>query len=158
MLKKRLGIRLDESSVLSSHIFDKRDENNNRTTFRIFKYAKKAMDMRVIQDGYGFRGKSRWIMDITNEFIDPKTWDNLSIENTKIWQRIVIDTELQKENMVKDAINISEEMRIQLCKASIEAALYGASLEEPIYLEITIASIIRAAIMWKIGQNINSIY
>ena len=56
--------------------------------------------------------------------------------------------------MVKDAINIGEEMRIQLCKAAIEAALYGASLDEPVYLEITIASIIRAAIMWKIGQNI----
>ncbi len=155
MFKKRFGTGLDKSSRLSSYIFDKKYEKNNRTTFRIFKYAKKAMDIRVVEDGYGFRGKSRWITDITNEFIDPATWAKLGIENTKIWQRIVIDTELQRENMVKDAINISEEMRIQLCKASIEAALYGASLDEPIYLEITISSIIRAAIMWKIGQNIN---
>ncbi len=127
-------------------------EGYNRTTFRLSKAAKHAMDIRVIQDGYGLRGKSRWIMDAANEFLDTKTWARPGLENPQIWKRIVLDTEFQREPMLKDAINITNEMRVRLWRAAIDAVLYGAELEEPVYLEVSIASVIRAAVMWKLGQ------
>ena len=64
----------------------------------------------------------------------------------------MLDTELQRERMLKDAINLTDEMRVRLWRAAIDAVLYGAELEEPVYLEISIASVIRAAVMWKLGQ------
>jgi hypothetical protein len=128
--------------------------NYNRTTFRLSPAAKYAMDIRVAQDGYGLRGKSRWIMDAVNEFLNSKTWVKSGIANPHIWKRIVIDTELQRETMVKDAINLTDEMRIHLWRAAIDAALYGAESEEPVYLEISIASVIRAAVMWKLSQKV----
>jgi hypothetical protein len=129
-----------------------RADGYNRTTFRLSKAAKHAMDIRVAQDGYGLRGKSRWIMDAVNEFLDPKTWGRPGLENPRIWKRIVLDTELQRERMLKDAINLTDEMRVRLWRAAIDAVLYGAEIEEPVYLEISIASVIRAAVMWKLGQ------
>lgn len=58
-----------------------RADGYNRTTFRLSKAAKHAMDIRVAQDGYGLRGKSRWIMDAVNEILDPKTWGRPGLEN-----------------------------------------------------------------------------
>lgn len=125
----------------------------NRTTYRISPQAKQAMNVRLTQDGYGLRGKSRWIGDVINAFLSNETWGSLAQEEGGIWKRIVVDTEARKETLIKDAINVDESLRIRLWHASIDAALYGAKLEEPVYLEISISSIIRAAIMWKLGQD-----
>lgn len=125
----------------------------NRTTYRISPQAKQAMNVRLTQDGYGLRGKSRWIGDVINAFLSKETWGSLAQEDGGIWKRIVVDIEARKETLVKDAINVDESLRIRLWHASIDAALYGAKLEEPVYLEISISSIIRAAIMWKLGQD-----
>lgn len=126
----------------------------NRTTYRISPHAKQAMNVRLTQDGYGLRGKSRWIRDVITTFLAKETWGSLAQEEGGIWKRIVVDTEARREVLIKDAINVDENLRITLWHASIDAALYGAKLEEPVYLEISISSIIRAAIMWKLGQEI----
>lgn len=124
----------------------------NRTTYRISPQAKQAMNVRLTQDGYGLRGKSRWIGDVIKAFLSKETWGSLAQEEGGIWKRIVVDTEARRETLIKDAINVDESLRVTLWHASIEAALYGARLEDPVYLEISISSIIRAAIMWKLGQ------
>lgn len=124
----------------------------SRSTYGISINAKQAVNMTVVREGYGLRGKSRWITDAINEFLSNETWGGLTQEKGGIWKRIVVDTETHKEPLTKDAINIDEEIRIKLWHASIEAALYGAELDEPIYLEISASSIIRAAIMWKLGS------
>jgi hypothetical protein len=152
MTRKILGTPNLSQDAFIVGLSEAKGEINNRTTIRLSKQEKQAMDMRVIQDGYGMRGKSRWIMNVVSEFLDPETWDIPGLDGSKIWQRIVVDTELQREVMVKDAVNIGEEMRKKLWRAAIDSALYGATLDEPVYLEVTIASVIRAAVMWKIGQ------
>lgn len=142
-----------QSEIFSEHL-GKRTESD-RTTFRLSQAAKRSMDIRVTQDGYGLRGKSRWIMNTVEEFLDPTTWSIPGEQSAQIWKRIVIDTELHKEPLVKDAINLPEDLRITLWRAAIEAALYGAEMDEPAYLEISISSVIRAAVMWKLGRTLD---
>lgn len=146
-MANKLRVSAETLDLFHSSSIDRQE--SERTTFRISKPAKHAMDMMVIEDGYGMRGKSRWIMGAVETFLSPETWGE---GREQIWKRIVIDTELYKEALVKDAINIPEKTRVVLWHAAISAALYGAELDEdPVYLEISISSVIRAAVMWKIG-------
>jgi len=146
-MANKYRVTVEQSEMFAVQLRDKQD--SERTTFRISKPVKHAMDMMVIQDGYGLRGKSRWIMDAVDSFLDPKTWGGSDIQ---IWKRIVIDTELYKETLIKDAINIPERTKITLWRAAIASALYGAEMpEQEVYLEISISSVIRAAVMWKLG-------
>lgn len=129
----------------------------NRTTFRLSAEAKRQMSIRIMEEGYGMRGKSNWVSDTLIAFIDPETWV-LNVKNDapiEGWKRIVIDTELLKEKLVVDAVNLTDDVRRILWRSAIEAAIYGSEMDEPEYLDISSASVIRAAIMWRLSDRTN---
>ncbi len=129
----------------------------NRTTFRLSAEAKRQMSIRIMEDGYGMRGKSNWVSDTLRVFIDPETW-MLNVKNDSPiegWKRIVIDTEILREKLVVDAVNLTNEIRRILWRSAIEAAIYGSEMDEPEYLDISSASVIRAAIMWRLSNRLN---
>lgn len=128
-------------------------DTRSRTSFRVGKATKEKLRERLISDGYGLKAKSRWMVDSIHEFLSADTWTNdEGIGTPMAWARIVVDTELIREPLVQDYIALDESDRILLWAASIEAALYGSNQEPPVHLEISISSVIRAAIMWKLGQ------
>ena len=160
MVAKRMGLSINNE--YPTNIFEgiEKEEKTTkvRTTFRLSKEAKKQMTIQIAQEGYGMRGKSKWVSETLLEFIDSKTW-NLNIKQNEpinSWMRIVIDTELLREKLVVDAVNLEESIRIKLWKSAIDVAIYGSELDEPEYLDISSASVIRAAIMWKISNTITS--
>ena len=124
----------------------------NRTTFRLSAEAKRLMSIRIMEDGYGMRGKSIWVTETLHEFLDPKTWELKVNQDPPLgsWKRIVIDTELLREKLVVDAVNLTDDVRCSLWKSAIDVAIYGSEMDEPEYLDISSASVIRAAIMWKL--------
>lgn len=126
----------------------------NRTTFRLSAQAKRQMSIRIMEDGYGMRGKSDWVSDTLKLFINPETWvlDVKGESPIEGWKRIVIDTELLREKLVVDAVNLTEDIRRMLWQSSIDAAIYGSKMDEPEYLDISSASVIRAAIMWRLSK------
>lgn len=129
-----------------------------RTSFRLSKDVKQAMQVRITQDGYGLRGKSRWITTAVTEFLGHDTWVGLPSSSVGLavtpWKRIVIDKEMayKEKDTVPDAINVTKDLWIMLWRSAMGAALYGAELDDPVYLEISVAAIIRAAITWKLGE------
>jgi hypothetical protein len=129
-------------------------ERTTRFSFRVSSEIKKAITIRAIEENYGSRGKSRWVIDAVREFLDPATWAGKGTpgERERIWKRIVVDTELHKERLTTDVVNLPDDVRTMLWRAAIEAALYGAEQDDPVYLEVSISSVIRAAVMWKLGR------
>lgn len=133
----------EQLTLLGEAIKNAKRESYGRMAYRLSKVAKQALEVRMTQEGYGLRGKSRWTQEAIEAF---------TAQTPGIWQRIVIDTEQYSEPLSPDAVNLTDELRVKLWRASIDAALYGSELDEPVYLEISIASVIRAAIMWRLGK------
>lgn len=157
MAKKMLGRSLanqhNKTLLLNINKVDK--YSKNRRTFRLSTEAKRQMAIRVAEDSYGLRGKSKWVTDTLYEFLNPDTWKLNGLnqeEPVQSWKRIVIDTELLKEQLVVDAVNLEEDVRVLLWRSAIDAAIYGSEMQEPVYLDISSASVIRAAVMWKLAE------
>ena len=157
MVKKAIGHTI--AGEHQTQVFEKIRKQDRlskkRTTFRLSSPAKQEMTVQIAQGGYGMRGKSKWLADTVDEFLDPSTWrlDVANIGPINSWKRIVLDTEMLKEKLVIDAVNLDEGIRIKLWRSAIDAAIYGSELNEPVYLDISTASVIRAAIMWKISKD-----
>lgn len=156
MIKKISGHSIENDNQLDLFKSIDSEEKNikTRTTFRLSKEAKRQMNIQIVQDGYGMRGKSQWVTETILEFIDSKTW-TLNVQEAEpinSWKRIVIDTELLREKLVVDAVNLEDSTRIHLWRSTIDVAIYGSEMDDPEYLDISSASIIRAAIMWKLSK------
>lgn len=101
--------------------------------------------------GYGLREKSAWVRDAVDEFLADATWQSRQL-SSDAWKRLVVDTEcVRVSNHVVEQVQIPSDLHIRLWRASIDAAIWGSEQEDPVYLEISIASVLRAAIVWKLG-------
>ena len=128
------------------------DRTVERTTFRLSPQARKAMLVTMVGEGYTLKHKSRWVQDAIDAFLDPETWRLGPLDTSNSWKRIVIDTALQREAMQQEVVMIPEALRRRVWRASVDAALYGAELEDPVHIEISIAAVIRAAIIWRVSN------
>ena len=128
------------------------DRTVERTTFRLSPQARKAMLVTMVGEGYTLKHKSRWVQDAIDAFLAPETWRLGSLDTSNAWKRIVIDTALQREAMQQEVVMIQEALRRRVWRAAIDAALYGAELDDPVHIEISIAAVIRAAIIWRVSN------
>lgn len=128
------------------------DRSIERTTFRLSPEARKAMLVAMVEQGYTLKNKSKWVQDAIEMFLAPETWQLGSIGNLETWKRIVIDTALQREAMRQEVVMIPGALRRRVWRAAVDAALYGAELDDPVHIEISIAAVIRAAIIWRISS------
>ncbi len=129
------------------------DRSVERTTFRLSPEARKAMLVVMVEEGYTLKNKSRWVQDAIEAFLAPETWQLGANDSLEAWKRIVIDTALQREAMQQEVVMIPEALRRRVWRASVDAALYGAELDDPVHIEISIAAVIRAAIIWRISRS-----
>ncbi len=104
----------------------------------------------MAKGGYGLREKSRWILDTVEHFLDQSCWDKQGLPD--LWKRLIVDNEcVRLQSYVTETVLLPQGVRIRVWRASIDAALYGAQLEEPVYLEISIAAVLRAAVLFRLG-------
>lgn len=120
---------------------DKRESGEQRTSITITPAVKKALTIRTVEDGYGMRGKSRWIADAAEAFLA-----------NPYWKPGVLEVQGVREKTVTDSITLRMETWVKLWRAAIEVALYGAEQDPPEYHEISVSLIVRAAIVWRLGQ------
>ncbi len=64
----------------------------------------------------------------------------------------MIDTALQREAMQQEVVMLPEASRRRVWRASVDAALYGAELNDPVHIQISIAAVIRAAIISRVSN------
>ncbi|AOV18829.1 hypothetical protein BJI67_16455 (plasmid) [Acidihalobacter aeolianus] len=138
---------------------EKRESRSSRTTFYLPKSVRDALQIRVLTDGYGARGKGRWIEDTINWFLDPEISGlgrlpgSGDVAAKHAWKALVCYTgAIKGEKIVRDLIFINPATHHRLWKASLEAALYGIDLDPPIYLDASLSSVLRAAIVWRLNK------
>lgn len=148
-MARRLGVPDEQQTEMFGRVG--RTSETHRTSVRLPNGARQEMMRAMAADGYGLREKSRWVGDAVREFLSDDTWAHRQLSNDA-WKRLVVDTECVRiSKHVTETIQVPSELHVQLWRASIDAALWGAEQEDPVYLEISIASVLRSAILWKLG-------
>lgn len=149
-----MGVRLGTGSAKERDRFARvgRAGDTHRTTVRLPSGSRQEMMQAMASDGYGLRQKSDWVCDAAREFLSDETWTQRKLSGDA-WKRLVVDTEcVRTSKTVVETVQVPDDLRVQLWRASIDAALWGADQEDPVYLEISVASVLRAAILWQLGM------
>ena len=146
VVKKRKTTQpgLTLSEIKRSHS----DQEKKRCSVLITEEMKRGMSFSVVDEGFGMRGKSAWVANAITEFLGAQ----LPHVNQP-WKVMVIQTEVYFKNKkgVRETFQIDEVDWIRAWRAAIDTALFGATLEDPVYMEISVSSVIRSAISWKLG-------
>lgn len=116
-----------------------------------------AMIQRVVSDGYGLKGKSKWATEAIRQFLQDRSWKDQTL-----------DLQMIVGNDAKDVIYMDLADRKILDRAAIDVYEYAVEMKEKGYrsevietLDVSVSAVIRAAIasrlfdlrMPKIEQN-----
>ena len=148
-----MTVKLGSGQTKQTEIFARvgRAGDTHRTTVRLPAGTRQEMMQAMAAENYGLREKSQWVCDAAREFLADETWTRRKL-STDAWKRLVVDTECVRAGKhVVETIQVPGDLRVSLWRASIDAALWGADQEDPVYLEISVASVLRAAVLWKLG-------
>ncbi len=111
--------------------------STSRVTIKIPKEMHSQLSFKTVESGYGLRGKSRWVRDQIERLNDYEGRHQFILDSM-----IMSNTE-----GVSDTITLSEDLRIVCWQLAIDAAVYGSKKDEPLYLEVYISHVIKAAIL-----------
>jgi hypothetical protein len=108
------------------------------------------MHLEIVSQGYGLKGKSRWVADTLEAFLDQSYWDSIHAPNG--WKRVLVDSEIIRIlDPRKDFAMLPRELYERTREAAIEAAWYGLHQRPPIILQLRAPAVVRSAIMWGIA-------
>lgn len=130
------------------------------------KRARQGMRIDMTTRGYGLKEKSRWMVDTLEAFIDDDYWrsvrypaspgpdDDDTLDGVEAgWQRIVVDSEcIRVIEPVKEWFKLDPKVLDKALAAAIKSAYYGLKQDPPLILDLSASSILRTAILWRIGQ------
>lgn len=111
-----------KASLVSNGQGDKR-----AVTYRLSQGLIEAMQANVVADGFGLKGKSKWIAEAVEGFLSDRSWRSQAE-----------DSDMSIGNDAKDVAYLPVSL-----KERVDDELKGDT-------DITVASVIRAAIVWQI--------
>lgn len=126
-------------------VADKSKPKRKPLSFRLPAQLKQDLALRTLSDGYGMRGKSKWVSEAILEFLkDPS------------WQSQVIDADMADGNDDQEVIQVDLEVKEALSQAVLNAEAYWRNeIKERIRMDreedvnVSVAAIVRAAILWR---------
>lgn len=127
--------RIKLISTLSQNTLDL--ASTSRVTIKIPKEMHNQLALITVESGYGLRGKSRWVRDQIEQLYE---YDGR-------YQFILDSMIMSNSEGMSDTITLSEELRVICWQLAIDTAIYGSKKDEPLYLEVYISHVIRAAIL-----------
>lgn len=120
--------------------------NRRVVTYRLPVNLKDAMLEAVVRDKYGLKGKSRWIAEAVRGFLDERSWKDQAL-----------DGDMVLEHGEKDVVYVEPDMKDSLDEAQRALKNYAAKMaqlgvrqDNVDKLDVTISSIVRAAIVWRL--------
>lgn len=136
---RRVGVQKDLISALRG------DKSGQLTTsIRLQQEAKQDLALAVVEAGYGLKGKSRWINDVTTEFLTP---DFL----TPGARAQIIKFVSQSARPARaETVRINREVWEKAWWESIKVATLIAE-DDDLFIEPAVSLVIRSAITWKLG-------
>jgi hypothetical protein len=127
--------RIKLISTLSKNTLDL--ASTSRVTIKIPKEMHNQLALITVESGYGLRGKSRWVRDQIEQLYE---YDGR-------YQFILDSMIMSNSEGMSDTITLSEDLRVMCWQLAIDTAIYGSKKDEPLYLEVYISHVIRAAIL-----------
>ncbi|WP_305910470.1 hypothetical protein Q9L42_020130 (plasmid) [Methylomarinum sp. Ch1-1] len=113
-----------------------------RVTFKLPKASTKAMQEQMILNDYGFREKTKWIIEALELFLDN--------ERTPYRKQMIIDCEGLRNKDSQHTILLPNDLWRRAWHESISAALFGANHEPPDYIDPSVPLVIMAAVIRRI--------
>lgn len=114
-------------------------------TYRLPAAVKAAMLGAVVEQQYGLKGKSRWIEEAVQDFLQERSWKDQ-----------VLDGEMTMGNDTKDVVYLDADVKRMIEDGTREVMAHAAEMtrrrirhENLDTLSVTASSIIRAAIVWR---------
>ncbi|WP_019583778.1 hypothetical protein [Thioalkalivibrio sp. ALE16] len=115
------------------------------------KAVQQGMRIDMTTRGYGLKEKSRWMENTFRAFTDPEYWHNVGGEAG--WRRVVVDSEcIRVIEPVKEWFKLEPIVIEDALACAIECAYYGLKQEPRLVLDLSASSVLRTAILWRIGQ------
>lgn len=115
-------------------------------TYRFPGAVKDAMLGSVVEERYGLKGKSRWITEAIEGFVQDPSWMDQ-----------VLDGDMTMGNDTKDVVYLEPEIKRLVEAATRSVVAHAADMKQKKIrqenietLTVTVSSVIRAAIVWRI--------
>lgn len=129
-------------------------EKPRRTPVYLSPGMRDKFHKRVVEDGYGLRGKNLWMEDTIWWFTNPDLSEMGPLGGNNAWKALVCYSAVFKGKLVQEHIALSPELHRHLWKCSLEASLYGIALDPPIHIDPSLSAVMRAAIVWRLEKPI----
>lgn len=144
---KRLGKTGGGNLLQQEEIKREGPQKNLRTPFRITPELKKALTLRLLDDGYGIKGKSRWVAEAIQAMIDDPRY-----AVTNIYKAQILELAHSRQINSSDIVNLPYPLWVNAWHAMLDTMKYGATLEPPEYVEVTISDVLHIAIMNRLSE------
>jgi hypothetical protein len=111
---------------------------------------RRAMLVTLTSQGYGLNGKSRWIIDTLEAFLDQNYWNNINSPNG--WKRAIISSEKpQPSNLHREQVALPGGLWGRTRVAAIESACFGLQQDPQVIFPVRASDVLRCAVMWGIS-------
>ena len=114
----------------------------SRVTFKLPKSVTKTMQQQMVSDGYGFREKTKWIIEALETFLDN--------DKTPYRKQMIVDSEGIRNKDSQHTILLPDELWVKAWHESIQAALFGAENDPPDYIDPSVPLVIMTAVIRRI--------
>jgi hypothetical protein len=138
---KKLGA-LGQGELLRIDEIKREDTNVVRTPFRITLELKRSLTLRLLDEGYGIKGKSRWIVEAVQLIIEDHRY-----KSTNIYKAQILEFASTRQANGSDSVNLPYTTWVHAWHAMLDTMKYGASLEPPEFVEVTVSDVLHIAIL-----------
>lgn len=145
---KRLG-RVGQGDLLvQGELKREGPPNSLRTPFRITLELKKALTLRLLDESYGIKGKSRWVTEAIQTMIaDPR------YQETNIYKAQILELAHSRQLNASDVVNLPYSVWVHAWHGMLDTMKYGSTLQPPEYVEVTISDVLHIAILNRLSQS-----
>ena len=144
---KRLGTPGQGDLLRHGELKREGPQDSLRTPFRITPELKKALTLRLLDEGYGIKGKSRWVAEAIQSMVDDPRY-----AATNIYKAQILELAHSRQLNASDVANLPYPVWVHAWHAMLDTMKYGSTLEPPEYVEVTLSDVLHIAILNRLSK------
>lgn len=126
-----------------------------RVQFRTPHSLHRALSVAIVEDGYGPRGRSRWVGEAMERMLNDPVHQDVVTPHGQIIRHAAYKAQALEmagydEPMVKDVVILPRNTWRKAWHAMVKTMLYGDQLIPPEHPEITVGDVIRVSILYRL--------
>lgn len=116
-----------------------RKAEHRRVHFKIPKHITRAIEKSMMRQEYGLRGKTKWMIEALEQFIDVK-------KNPYRKQQIIECAGIRDKTSAHSLL-IPNGVWVKAWREGLDAAIFGAETDPPDYIDPSVPIVVMAAII-----------